>query len=410
MKKVLINNSYLIMLLLIVILVSACTDVKQQKNAFVKGETNKALFNQAKFIVKPDVFINHTAERAFIGPGTFLLENGDILMAAPWGRPPTNFEQLAAKFPVPMFYRSKDGGRTWKENGRMKMSWNLTGMISDGGISFFKLKDGRLAFLAHRHVQGLDGGGLPVISFSEDEGENWTPAKLAGSPEGVWYVMNDRLIQMSNGRIVIPVSHMPKGMGDSEGDQNLGLCFFSDDGGETWAKSQKPTELNDGRGMAEPCVVEIGNNQLLMLARTGSGYLYRSLSNDGGNTWATPEPTTLLSACSPLTLKTLPDGRLIVFYNHAKPLGKGAFFPRTPLVYAVSSNNGKTWNEPVVVDDDGIEDNNKMNIYPSVCFTEEGMLIIWSTHAANPKGGFSKGDSEAWKIGGGKRAILAYPK
>jgi hypothetical protein len=38
--------------------------------------------------------------------GTIRLESGDILMATPWGRPPTNFEQLAAKFPVP---GSKDG-------------------------------------------------------------------------------------------------------------------------------------------------------------------------------------------------------------------------------------------------------------------------------------------------------------
>lgn len=367
------------------------------------------LFSKAEFIVEPEIFIHHTAERDFIGPGTILLDDGDILMAAPWGRPPTNFGQLAAEFPVPMLYRSTDGGRTWKEEGYMKMSWNLSGMISDGGISFLRLKDGRLAFVAHRHVKGLDGGGLPSMSFSSDNGKNWTPAKLVGNTEGVWYVMNDRLIQMSNGRIIVPVSHMPKGLGSYEGDHNPGLCFFSDDGGKTWKKSQKPADLNDGRGMAEPCVAEIGNNQLLMLARTGSGSLFRSLSNDGGDTWSTPEPTSLVAACSPLTLKTLPDGRLIVFYNHAKPFNKGAFFPRTPLVYAVSPDKGKTWGKPVIVDDDGMKNNDRMNIYPSACFTKEGMLVIWSTHVAAPGGSFSNGGSEGWKTGGGKRAILAYP-
>ncbi len=411
-------------LMLFLIPVSSCTSTtEKQKHVVDKSGTIKhdslsnvpksidqPLFSKAEFIVKPEIFINHTAERDFIGPGTHLLDNGDILMAAPWGRPPTDFDQLAAKFPVPVLYRSTDGGRKWEEKGYMKMSWNLPGMISDGGISFLRLNDGRLAFLAHRHVKGLDGGGLPTMSFSSDDGRNWTPAKLIGDPEGVWYVMNDRLTQMSNGRIVVPVSHMPKGLGSYEGDHNLGLCFFSDDGGKTWKKSQKPADLNDGRGMAEPCVAETGDNQLLMLARTGSGCLYRSLSNDGGDTWSAPEPTSLIAACSPLTLKTLPDDRLIVFYNHAKPLNKGAFFPRTPLVYAVSPDRGKTWNEPVIVDDDGIEIGDKQNIYPSVCFTEEGMLVIWSTHAADPKGSFSNGEKEGWKIGGGKRAILAYPK
>lgn len=412
------------MLILILSLAFACTSsTKKQNLVFDKSgtakhdslsnvpeSTDQLIFSKAEFIVKPEIFIKHTAEREFIGPGTLLLNNGDILMAAACGRAITNSGHLATKFPVPVLYRSKDGGRTWKEDGYMKMSWDLSGMINGGGISFLRLKDGRLAFLAHRHVKSLYGGGLPSLSFSLDDGINWTPAKLIGGPEGVWYVMNDRLIQMSNNRIIVPVSHMPKGLGSYEGDHNLGLCFFSDDGGETWKKSRKPADLNDGRGMAEPCVAETGDNKLLMLARTGSGCLYRSLSKDGGDTWSTPEPTSLIAACSPLTLKTLPDDRLIVFYNHAKPLNKGAFFPRTPLVYAVSPDRGKTWNEPVIVDDDGMKNNDRMNIYPSVCFTKEGMLVVWSTHAADPKGSFSNGGEEGWKIGGGKRAILAYPK
>jgi hypothetical protein len=135
---------------------------------------------KAPFIVPPEVFIHHTPERSFIGPGMSRLEKGDVLMAAPWGRPPTNFEQLAAKFPVPMLYRSTDGGRTWKEQGRMKMEWSLPGMVSDGGVSFLRLKEGRLAALMHRHVKGLHGGGLPAVSFSSDDGATWTPARLCG--------------------------------------------------------------------------------------------------------------------------------------------------------------------------------------------------------------------------------------
>ena len=233
--------------------------------------------------------------------------------------------------------------------------------------------------------------------------------KIIGNPEGVWYVMNDRLIRMKNGRLVVPVSHMPVGMGTYEGDHNLGLCFFSDDDGKTWGKSKQPADLNDGRGMAEPCVVQTGKNNLLMLARTGSGFIFCSKSDDGGDTWSEPQPTTLEAACSPLTLKKLPDGRLIVFYDHARPIKKGAFFPRTPLVYAVSRNKGKSWSLPVIVDDEGMKTGDKQNIYPSVCFTKEGMLVVWSTHAADPGGSFSNGGKEGWKTGGAKRAILAYP-
>ena len=385
---------------------------------------------RAKYIAQPEIFIRHTPERSFIGPSTFLLPDGEILMVAPWGRPPANFEQLAATFPVPMTYRSRDGGRTWQEDGRLRMEWNVTGMLSDGGITFLRLQDGRLAFLGHRHVEGLHGGGLPVISFSNDDGRTWTPARTIGEPEGVWYVMNDRMIQMKNGRLVVPVSHMPQGMGTYEGDSNLGLCFFSDDAGETWKRSSKPAELSDGRGMAEPCVAEVEGGRLLMLARTGSGCKYASWSEDGGDTWSTPEPTTLIAACAPLTLKTLPDGRLIVFYNHAKPLVAsagsqttesghtpdqttrhlvGPFFPRTPLCYAVSSDSGRSWGEPVLVDESGVQLQDRQATYPSICFTAEGMLVVYSVHYADPNGSFA-GSSHELVDCGGKRCLLEYPE
>lgn len=362
---------------------------------------------KAQFIVAPEVVIHHTSERSFIGPGMFVLENGDILMAAPWGRPPTKFEQIAAKFPVPMLYRSTDGGRTWKEQGCLKMEWSLPGMVSDGGVSFLRLKDGRLAMLLHRHVKDLHGGGLPAIAFSKDDGATWTPARLVGEPEGVSYVMNDRLVQLRGGRLLVPVAHMPKGSGLYEGDKNIGLCFFSDDGGETWRRSREPAILDDARGLQEPCVAAVEGGRVLMLSRTGCGFLFASRSDDGGDTWSKPEPTTLVSACSSLTLKTLPDGRLIVFYNHAAPIKAGAFFPRTPLCYAVSGDGGKSWSPPVLVDDEGVANKDRQNIYPSACFTKEGMVVMWSTHGADPKGSFA-GQYDA-NIGGGKRAILALP-
>jgi len=364
----------------------------------------------ASYVEAPRLFIRHTAERSFIGPALFRMESGDILMAAPWGRPPTNFEQLASKFPVPMLYRSIDGGRTWQEQGRMTMAWKLTGMISDGGITFLRLRDGRLAFLAHRHVQGLHGGGLPVISFSADDGQTWTPARTIGEPEGVWYVMNERMIQMKGGRLVVPVSHMPQGMGAYEGDRNLGLCFFSDDAGVTWRRSRQPADLADARGMAEPCVAEVDGGRLLMLARTGSGCNYAAWSDDGGDTWSAPEPTTQTAACSSLTLKTLPDGRLMTFYNHAEPLVPGAFFPRTPLCYSVSGDGGRSWGEPVMVDDSGMSARDRQCIYPSICFTDEGMLAVYSVHEADPKGSFAGAYSHGHPDCGGKRAILEYPR
>jgi hypothetical protein len=359
---------------------------------------------KAQFIVSSDVVIHHTPERSFIGPGMLLLGNGDILMAAPWGRPPTNFDQIAAKFPVPMLYRSTDGGRNWNEQGRMKMEWNLTGLISDGGTSFLRLADGRIAVVFNRHVKGLHGGGVPVMAFSADNGQTWTAAKMLIESDDAFYVMNDRLIQLRSGRLVLPVARK---IGKSEGDRDEALAMLSDDAGATWRLSRGTARLDAPRGMAEPCVAELSDGRVLMMARTGLGSHHVALSTDGGETWSKPEATTLESACSSLTLKTLPDGRLIVFYNHATPIKAGAFFPRAPLCHAVSGDGGTTWSAPVIVDDEGVADKDRQNIYPSACFTKEGMVVMWSTHGADPKGSFG-GQYDA-NIGGGKRAILAMP-
>jgi hypothetical protein len=359
--------------------------------------------HQAEFVVAPEVVIAHTPDRSFIGPGTFRLEIGDILMAAPWGRPPTNFEQLAATFPVPMLYRSTDGGRTWREQGRLKIEWPLKGMVSDQGISFLRLKDGRLAIVLPRHVEGLHGGGVPAISFSSDDGATWSAAKMLIEEDAAYYVMNDRLIQLKSGRLLVPVSRKA---GKHEGDSDESLAMLSDDGGASWRLSRGRARLDKPRGMQEPCAVELADGRVRLLARTGAGSIHTSISADGGETWSEPEATTLESPCSALTLRRAPDGRLVCLYNHVKPLHEGAFFPRTPLVYALSSDDGATWSAPVVIDASGVEHRDRQNIYPSPCFTPEGMVVVWSTHGADPKGSFAGQYDE--KIGGGKRAIIAY--
>ena len=161
--------------------------------------------------------------------------------------------------------------------------------------------------------------------------------------------------------------------------------------------------------MPEPCVAELHDGRVLMLARSGTGFLLESHSADGGVTWSAPKNTTLVSPCSSLTLKRLPDGRLIVFYDHAKPYEPGWFFPRCPLVYAVSADEGATWSGPTVVDDEGWNggQSDRDLIYPSICFLDEGMLVIWSSHYSDGK--FSAKTPAQHLLGGGKRAILKYP-
>ena len=368
-------------------------------------------YARAEFVVSPAVVIPHIPDRVFIGPGTTQLPDGDILLLAPWGSAPAMFEELRGVYPLPHFYRSNDHGRNWTEEPRIAMDWKITGTTNNGGFSFLRLFDGRLALVGHRYVPDNKGGGLPFISYSSDNGVNWTPAKIVGqgiTPDDGWYLMNDRLIQLRSGRILIPVAHAVPGSGP-EGDLAEAGCFYSDDNGREWKLSQLVLPKGALRGMAEPCVAQLVNGHVLMLARSGTGYLVDSWSEDGGATWSPPQNTTLLSPCTSLTLKTLPDNRLIVFYNHVKEDSPGSLFPRCPLVYAVSVD-GKNWGAPVIVDDEGWDpdDPTRENIYLSICFLNEGMLVVWSSHFSNS--GKARRTPEQNLIGGGKRAILKYPE
>ena len=242
---------------------------------------------RAAFIKEPRIFIRHgERRRRFIGPHAIELPNGDLLMSAPWGRPPADIaEEIVANHPVPDLYRSTDRGRTWTNAGPLPVKWKHRGFVSDGGVSFLRLADGRLALLLHRHIRGFKGGGLPAICFSSDDGQTWTDPMLLAGPEdeGVWYVMNNRLVQTRGGRLLVPVA---RAVGKFEGDRDESLVFYSDDAGKTWQRSE-PAPLPDGpRGMAEPCVIELKDGRLLMIARGGLGVLLASHSEDGGRTWS----------------------------------------------------------------------------------------------------------------------------
>lgn len=379
---------------------------------------------RATFVRPHQVVIEHGINegRYFIGPGMIILKDGSILMSAPWGRPPANIiDDVSGKTPLPLLYRSRDKGITWENLGRLQVNWNYSGLISDGGISFLRLNDGRIAMVMHRHVHNLMGGGLPVISFSSDEGSSWTDPIMIGKPDDdnvAHYVMNDRLIQLQSGRLVLPVA---RAVGRFEGDRDESLVYYSDDGGQTWQKSASVSVADGRRGMAEPAVVELKDGKILMLARSGLGTLIKSFSNDGGQTWSEPEKTELVSPLSPFTLHRLPDSRLIVFYNHAVPYQIGSAFPRNPLCYAVSRDEGQTWSPPVIIDDTGLTDGEEGRpslqiVYPSAVFLDEGILLLYSRHITRNRFQTRPGDKpftfteEQRRKAGGVSCIIAYPE
>ena len=111
-------------------------------------------------------------------------------------------------------------------------------------------------------------------------------------PTGGYFVVNnDRVIQLRDGRLVIPAArhNLPGGKWSGRA---VALCFLSDDGGTTWRASREEREGPRGSetGLQEPGVVELKDGKLMMLYRTDQGCQYRSRSADGGENATAGQP------------------------------------------------------------------------------------------------------------------------
>lgn len=84
-----------------------------------------------------------------------------------------------------------------------------------------------------------------------------------------------------------------------------------------------------------------------MLLRSSEGYMYRSDSSDSGHIWSKAYPTPLPNNNSGIDLVRMDNGVLILAFN---PVGVN-WGPRTPLVLRASYDNGHTWDDEFVLED-----------------------------------------------------------
>ena len=261
--------------------------------------------------------------------------------------------------------RSTDGGRTWARH--------LPGpAFSSPGVgrNLYRLKDGRFMVLVGKEEKGRYSY---FARFSPDEGSSWGEEVQITKDSSRTYVMNDRTRRLSSGRIVISVSKHPDELAGRKGE-TVGWvsALYSDDEGTTWHEGDwLQTSVADQ--LCEPCVFEKSDGTLVMISRTGRGYLYRCDSKDGGSTWGTERPTSIRSAVAPFCVKKDPfTGWVFVAWDNSFPAPVHQY-PRSPLSLAVSRDEGDTWE--FICD---IEDDPMCNYgYPAIHFRSESILVAY---------------------------------
>lgn len=207
------------------------------------------------------------------------------------------------------------------------------------------------------------------LAVSEDGGARWSAprALIAGDPRPRGPVKN-KLLVLADGTWLAPGSTEDARHWDAFVDR-------SDDRGASWQLAPIPIvhrppaapgsdlwqglaqdalwESDPARafawdGVIQPSLWESAPGIVHALMRSTRGAIYRSDSRDGGRSWCAAYPTSLANNNSGLDLARLADGLLVLACN---PVA-GNWRARSPLVLLTSRDNGETWQQAAVLEEE----------------------------------------------------------
>jgi sialidase-1 len=283
---------------------------------------------------------------------------------------------------------SYDNGDTWKDE--KTIIYNKEHMaINIMSVSLLRMNDGDIGLFYG--VRKEENDARLHLRRSSDEGKTWSSPLLCMPPEGYYVVNNDRIVRLSNGRLIVPSAYHRNGYSsarksvvnfDSRGEV---IFFISDDDGLTWregpSKNLLPFNKYSRSGLQEPGLIQLQNGVLWSWARTDVCYQYEMFSFDKGETWTAPQPSRFTSPCSPMSVKKIPEcGNLLAVWNpipnyngraeHSNKVWNGG---RTPLVCAISEDDGNTWGNYKMIEDG--QDHGYC--YTAIHFVEDSVLLAY---------------------------------
>ena len=258
------------------------------------------------------------------------LANGSLLFAV------TEFQDSGSDFAKAHIVGrvSNDGGQTWSEPRELQKN---TGGMNVMSVTLRRVgSDIAMFYLQKNDVNDLD----MFVRTSEDEAKTFGKPTLVTANSGYHVINNDRVTQLSSGRLLVPAAST---LDVKTVNHFVSHCYISDDGGKTWRNGKGHVDAPK-RGAMEPEVVELDDGRILMIMRTQLGYIGKSYSSDGGETWSTLESLGVRAPEAPSTMRRIPStGDLVLIFNDTFTPGAGHGGKRTPLTAAVSSDEGLTW-------------------------------------------------------------------
>lgn len=273
--------------------------------------------------------------------------------------------------------RSEDDGKSWSRHTTLfqhseRACW-APEMYVEGDV---------VCVLVHTYNSECRYRELIVYqSFSYDSGKTWTEPKSlpSGSTN---YCFRKRCV-LKNGNWIFPVywqecnaawDWVKEPVEDSlsmKWPKRAGTVISTDQG-KTYSlhgylKAEFPLWENN--------IVELENGDLIMLMRAErSGFLYKSISHDGGYTWSEAEKTDIPNPNSKITL-IRQENKILLFHNPNSNYQGVIFDMRKPLSLWISYDEMKSWGKKIVLCDEPM-------FYPHAFLDNEKRMVYLASENA----------------------------
>jgi len=265
--------------------------------------------------------------------------------------------------------RLKKGTRKWSVP---KIIAN-TPLVSDGNPVVWQAPDGWVWLFYTVRYGNFWSDSVIYAKISYDGANTWSDSVMIASEKGM--VVRSQPIVLNNGDYLLPIYNETGKDREETGSDTTSLFLRFNKAAKTWTETGR---IRARIGCLQPSVVQLTDGHLIAFMRRGGGYypewtekgyIYKSESHDGGQTWSEAVETEFPNPNSAIDLLKLKSGNLILVYNDS-------FTDRDPLSLAISEDSGKTWPRRKV-----LIDKNEDYAYPYVIQTTDGKIhLIFTSH------------------------------